>query len=105
MMISGCSCSTPKAESPSDPLAGFHAAYGKVDQPIITDYQNYIQNLSAEEKGYSIPIAQYFEDGAGQHAVEIKIGLNGTVWLHILIYDRDNKRIKTIKHAIGHYAS
>jgi hypothetical protein len=46
-----------------------------------------------------------FEDGTGQHAVEIRIGLDATNWRHILIYDKNDNRIKTIKYADGHYAS
>jgi len=104
MFVCGFGCSTSKPTP--DPLAGFHAAYGKVDQSIVNDYQDYIQTLSPEEKKYLGPApASFFEDGTGQHAIRIQIGLNGTVWLHDLIYDKDNKRIKTIKYAAGHYAS
>ena len=105
MFLCGFGCSSSKPTS--DPLAGFHAASKKLDQTIVNDYQNYMQNLSPEEKQNfgPYPPVDFFEDGTGQHAVQIKIGLNGTVWLHDLIYDKDNKRIKTIKYAAGHYAS
>jgi hypothetical protein len=102
MIISGCSCSAPKPVP--DPLARFHAAYGKVDQLIVTDYQNYIQTLSPEEKKYMGP-TQFFGDDAGQHAIQIQIALYGTWWFHDLIYDKDNKRIKTIKYSPGKYRS
>ena len=89
-----------------DPLAGFHAAYGKVDQSIVDDYKNYIETLSPEEKQRLGPTpSSFFEDGTGQHAVRIKIGINGASWEHILIYNKDNKRIKTIKYFAGNYAS
>jgi len=102
MMISGCSCSAPKP----DPLAGFHAASKILDQSIVNDYQNYIQNLSPEEKQNLGPYpASFFEDGTGRHAVRIEIGINGKEWEHVLIYDKDNKQIKTIKYVAGHYAS
>lgn len=107
MVISGCSCSVPKAVPPPNPLANFHLADLRdlhSNKVITDDYKSYIQTLSSDEQKYAGPIL-FYEDGTGQHAVEIKIGLNGTVWLHILIYDKDNKRIKTVKHAIGHYAS
>ena len=47
----------------------------------------------------------FFENETGQHAVQIRIGINGTSWEHILIYDKDNKRIKAIKYISGRYAS
>jgi hypothetical protein len=104
MVISGCSCSAPKPAP--NPLAGFHADFKILDQSIVNDYQNYIKNLSPEEKRNLGPYpAFFFEDGAGQHAVQIKIGINGTSWEHVLIYDKDNNRIKTIKYTTGHYAS
>ena len=107
MIISGCSCSAPKPTP--DPLAGFHwSSLVNLDnnKSITDDYKAYIQTLSPEEKKYLGPSPiSYFEDGTGQHAVQIEIGLNGTTWEHVLIYDKDNKRIRTIKYASGNYRS
>lgn len=104
LFILGCGCNTSKPTP--DPLAGFHTDYKTLDQSIVNDYQDYIQKLSPEEKKYLGPCpAFFFEDDTGQHAVKIKIGLNGTVWEHVLIYNNDNKRIKTIKYASGDYHS
>jgi hypothetical protein len=104
MFLCGFGCSSPKPTP--DPLAGFHAFYGKLDQSIVNDCQNYIQNLSPEEKQRLGPYpGSPFEDDTGQHAVDIRIGINGSNWHHVLIYDKDNKRIKTIKYISGHYAS
>ena len=102
MIFSGCSCSAPKPQP--DPLAGFHAAYGKSDPSIVSDYQNYIENLSPEEKRNMGPTL-FFEDGTGQHAIDIVTGISGRLWRHILIYDKEDKRIKTIKYATGYYRS
>ena len=101
-VIFGCRCSTSKPTL--DPLAGWRPASHSADKAIVDDYQNYIQTLSPEEKKYLGPIS-YFEDGTGQHAAVITMGLNGTWWRHILIYDKDNKRIKTIKYSSGGYRS
>jgi hypothetical protein len=104
MFLCGFGCSSSKPAP--DPLAGFHAASKGLDQSIVNDYQNYIKNLSPEEKQNLGPYpTSFFEDGTGQHAVKIKIGLNGTSWEHVLIYDKDNKRIKAIKYSTGRYAS
>ena len=104
MFLSGFGCNTSKPTP--DPLAGFHAASKGLDPLIVSDYEGYIQKLSPEEKQNLGPYpATFLEDGTGQHAVRITIGINNTVWEHILIYDKDNKRIRTIKYASGHYHS
>ena len=45
----------------------------------------------------------YFEDGTGQHGVELQVGRNGFYKIYIFIYDKSNKRIKVIKYADGGY--
>jgi hypothetical protein len=90
--------------SHTNPLAGWHSASKNPDKIIEKDYQDYIQTLSPEERKYAGPVL-VFEDGTGQYAVDINIGINGTSWHHVLIYDKDNKRIKTIKYSSGNYGS
>ena len=106
IFVFGFGCNTSKPIP--DPLAGWKLCQSQdpkyLDQAIRDDYQGYIQTLSPEERRSAGPI-HLFEDEMGQHAVKIDIGVNGTSWEHVLIYDKDNKRIKTIKYAIGHYAS
>jgi hypothetical protein len=74
------------------------------NKAISDDYHDYISKLSPEERKYVGPL-QFFEDGAGQHAVEIEIALNGTWWFHVLIYDKNNQRVKVIKYSPGGYRS
>lgn len=72
----------------------------------MDDYQNYIQKLPPNESSFITKFyIKFFEDGTGQHAVEISIPLNGTWRKHVLIYDKDDKRIKVIKYAGGEYRS
>jgi hypothetical protein len=89
-----------------DPLAGWKPDFDSrpSDQAIEKDYQNYIQKLPTKERISAGPV-ESFQDGTGQHAVRIIIGINGTVWENVLIYDKDNKRIKVIKYSNGGYAS
>jgi hypothetical protein len=101
MFICGCGCNTSKPIP--NPLASFHPASQNPNQIIEKDYQDYIQTLSPEER--QSPSVHFFEDGTGQHAVDIIIGMNGRWWRHILIYDKADKRIKTIKYKTGYYAS
>ena len=86
-----------------DPLAGWKASdkeFGaQLDKAIMADYENYIKTLSSLEKNIaSFPYNQSFwENGDGQHAIQIKISMDGTHWKHVLIYDKSNKRIKSNK--------
>jgi hypothetical protein len=103
--ILGCGCNTSKPIP--DPLAGFHASsLGNLDsnKAITDDYKTYIRTLSPEEQKYAGPIL-FYEDGTGQHAVRIEIGLNGVWWEHVLFYDKNNKRVKTMKYSNGGYQS
>lgn len=98
---------TPRAR---DPLVGWTILpiqeSEKLDVAIKRDYQNYIQSLPAGEKYYVIESEIWFlKDDAGQHAVRIEIPLNGTWWQHVLIYDKTNRRINTVKYASGNYHS
>jgi hypothetical protein len=105
IVISGCGCSASKPTP--DPLAGFHMAdlqHLDDNKMITADYKAYIQTLSSEEQKRAGPIL-YYEDGTGQHAVDIEIGINGTSWENVLIYDKNDKRIKTIKYSNGGYRS
>jgi hypothetical protein len=94
-------CFSPSKPTP-DPLAGFHVDAlftPESNKAIADDYQDYMHKLSL-----SGPIST-FKDDTGQRAIQIHIGVNGEVWEHVLIYDKNNKRIKTIKYMTGHYAS
>lgn len=105
ILISGCRCSAPKPTP--DPLAGWQLDFspaGLNDKIIEKDYEDYIQKLSPEEKKF-IAYREFFKDGTGQHALKITIGLKGTNWRHVLIYDKNDKRIKAIKFASGHSQS
>jgi hypothetical protein len=74
------------------------------NKAVSEDCNAYLHTLSAEEQNSAGPIL-YYEDGTGQHAVRIIIGINGEGWEHILFYSKDNKRVKAIKYLSGHYRS
>jgi hypothetical protein len=100
-----CSCSNSR---PPDPLAGFYRAdEADMDKNklITDDYKTYIQNLSPKDKQFLGPIL-YFEDGKGQHAVQIETDVGGKdCWYHILFYDKTDKRINVIEYFYGRYIS
>ena len=101
----GCATRTP------DPLAGWKGgttAYegNPYDKTITDDYRNHIQKLPPAEKNFISDVEiRFFEDGTGRGAVKIEVGLNGIWWEHVLIYDKDNKRVKVIKYKNGGYRS
>ena len=101
-IFSGCSCSTSKP--PPDPLAGFHAASKNPDQAIAIDYQNYIQKLSLKKSEF-VGSVNFLEDGTGLQAIDSAVGISGRWWRHVLIYDKENKRIKVVVSKTGKYQS
>ena len=108
VFVCGLGCTTSKPTP--DPLTGFHEAFKAPAESIGSDYHNYMQNcmrnLSTEEiKNLGPYPASFFEGDMGQHAIKIKIGMKGDSWVHILIYDKDNRRVKTFKYVAGHYRS
>ena len=100
-------CSTPKPVV--DPLTGWKYCYSddpaRSNKTIENDYQDYIKTLAPEKRSFTSSVVKMYEDGTGQHAVKIMRGVNGTWWEHILIYDRDNNRIKVYKYPNGGYRS
>jgi hypothetical protein len=99
----GCATRTP------DPLAGWRCIgynASSVDKTIRDDYQDFIQKLPTNERGYNVGPIQFFEDGMGKHAVEFEVFVGGnTSWRCALIYDKENKRVKVIKHDHSRYMS
>jgi len=89
-----------------DPLTGFHEAYlfnPEANKEVLDDSQAYIQKLSPEERDGAG--REYFIDDSGQHAVKITYTLNDRNWVHVLIYDKNNHRIKAVKYVSGHSMS
>lgn len=105
MFLLGFGCDTLKPTP--DPLAGWHYYdRTRVSQVITDDYQDYIQKLPPNQKGIVGDIS-FVEDGTGQHAVSIEIfeGYKNASWRHVLIYDKENKRIKVIRNGYIKYQS
>lgn len=92
--------------SHTNPIAGWHSA-SLVDlqnnKAICDDYQAYIKSIPSRKFQF-IEGVSFSEDGTGQHAVTIQEGRSDTYWNHVLVYDKDNKRIKVIVYVDGHYS-
>jgi hypothetical protein len=100
-------CSTPIP----DPLAtGWNFCrsqdFHNINSAIQVDYHNYIKELPEHARYFVQENGIYFfENSSGQHAVKIEIPLDGAYYEHVLIYDKDNKRIKVVVYSGGRYAS
>jgi hypothetical protein len=108
--VVGCATQTP------DPLAGWQfrpfPGWGpdpnghndnKLAQAITDDYEDFI----AKNKLQVAPIKGFYENGLGQHAVGFTVcpSNQNATWNYALIYDGENKRIKTIKYGYHRYRS
>jgi len=111
LWVTGCATSTP------DPLAGwtFRSFPGwgvnpnghnnnTLDKTITEDYQNFIATHKLSLSG---AITGFFEDRTGQHAVEFDAfppNQNATfTW--VLLYNKDNIRIRVIKGGYHRFQS
>ena len=92
----------------SNPIAGWKRLYSrdyeKLDKVISDDYRDFIQELPTKARNGIGPI-QFYEDRTGQHAVAIETGWSGTDWTYVLIYDKNNKRVRVVKYVSGYYMS
>ncbi len=66
-----------------------------LDSAMVNDYNGFIKATGRLDS----PVFGYYEGSRGRRAVELEIiPPDSTVeWYYILIYDRENRRIKTIK--------
>jgi hypothetical protein len=92
----------------SNPIEGWPICDSRtINKGIHDDYQDYINKLPAKERKCAF-IVGWFQDGTGQHAVSIGVWLDGmwdgTEWEYVLIYDRNDKRVKVVKYLAGYYS-
>jgi len=92
----------------------FYYYWGNIDQAIIKDYESYVETTIPAKDRHEVPTKEnghaesvnLYEDGTGKHAIKISYYgygfLSSPRWNHVLIYDTNNVRIKTIKYKSGH---
>jgi hypothetical protein len=90
------------------PFPGFEMPpYGHntnhLDKAITDDCHTFI----VQNKLYAAAITGFYEDGTGQHAVQFEAfpPNQNASWNYVLIYDKYNKRVKTIKYGRIRYQS
>jgi hypothetical protein len=93
---------TPAAPASAVPaeLKGWQPTADLPDKAVITDYNDYIKELPQAERE-RVADVRYFNDGAGQNAVAITVNGKDGSWTHVLIYDKQNKRLRVSKLAQG----
>jgi hypothetical protein len=91
---------TPAAPASAVPaeLKGWQATTGLPDKAVITDYNDYIKELPQAERE-RVADVRYFTDGTGQNAVAITVNGKDGAWMSILVYDKQNKRLRVLKQA------
>jgi hypothetical protein len=105
LAASVCGTGCEMSADQTNPIPGWQVDFKTEPSPVVEkDYKDYIQKLPPDEKR-SAHVSSWVKDGTGQHAIVIEVALNGTWWNHVLIYDKDDKRIKAVKYIAGHYAS
>ena len=91
--------SAPASAVPAE-LKGWQATAGLPDKAIITDYNDYIKELPQAERE-RVADVRYFNDGTGQNAVAITVNGKDGAWMHVLVYDKQNKRLRVSKQIQG----
>ena len=81
---------------------------GQLDNAIVQDYKAFIRTLPKSERVQveSIVSGEYYiseyEDGKGDHAIRFDVGIDGIfvnrIWYYVLIYNKENKRVKVIRY-------
>jgi len=71
-----------------------------LDKVVITDYNVYIGALLPAER-VGVADVRSFADDTGQHAVAITVNGKDGSWMHVLVYDKQNKRLRVSKEIQG----
>lgn len=103
IVITGCASGPPTP----NPVAGWQPDSLNnlaANKTIKADYNNYISKIPRSKMDFT-PGLGFSQSASGEHAVSIETGSGGTWWMHILIYDINNVRIKTIVYKTGDYRS
>lgn len=103
VLVFASGCASPQPRDPLPASEGWRVLYDqdirKLPQDIINDYQAYIQKLPRKERIQLTESSLHFSGNKnGQHAVSFDIKrpafIGFTIWTYVLVYDKDNKRIK-----------
>lgn len=97
-------CKNGEMSAEISPIPGY--------KEISDDVQKFVNKLPVDHSPYGtrrwcywIEDMRFYEDGTGQHAVGFQIPHDGTWWGYVLIYDKNNKRVKAVRYVQGHYMS
>jgi hypothetical protein len=75
----GMGCKMSK--EPVYQLAGFHIiGASHFTKAIAADYQDYLRKLDLKE-GEFVNSCDYFENDRGEHAIDLKVGAHGKLWV------------------------
>jgi hypothetical protein len=73
-----------------------------INKVILNDAQRFVNESDNGDIG--IQHVYYFEGKSGRHAIKLTSMFDARYWNYVLIYDKSNARIKTIKYSDGRYS-
>lgn len=98
-------CATPNA------LVGWKQVLSrgddvKLEEALRTDAINYMDTVVFKERRVSGPF-WFYEDGSGQHAIGMEVFQKheNASWEYLIVYSKENKRVKVIKYGYRRYQS
>ena len=99
----GCNTSQPA----TNPLAGWQKAYNEEPSKIIDEDLNAFITQRSPEGYRPVEVIGYYKNNAGQHALNLELFEyhKNSSWHYVLVYDKDDKRIKVIKYDFRKYQS
>ena len=67
---------------------------------VVTDYNDYVEKLPKAERP-GVADVKYYVDDDGRNAVAVLVNVGDTQWTHLLVYDKQHKRVEMTKFAAG----
>ena len=102
-------CKDGEMSAEISPISGYETISDDVQKfvnKLPVDTTRYDPKVNSDRRWcYWIEDMTFYEDGTGQHAVSFTIPVNGTDWGYVLIYDKNNKRVKAVRYVQGNYRS
>jgi hypothetical protein len=77
----------------------------KLEKALRADAVNYMETVVGKDRAAGP--SWFYEDGSGQHAIGMEVFQKheNASWEYLIIYSKENKRVKVIKYGYRRYQS